>query len=1298
MRLKTLFLLCFAGLSCAFVFADTSGDAFSGRLPLVFELNQGQVDSHVRFLARTGVATAFLEPGRMVLAFPPETASLNPHGNARAISMELLGANRQAQSFGLNLLPGRSNYYVGRSSRGWHTAVPQYGKVMFTEVLPRVDLIYYGNSGNMEYDFVLRPGADPRGLRFHVSGADHLTLNRSGDLALRLGNDTLTLHKPVVYQEQSGVRHTIEVHYRLNGSTEVSIELGRYDLRAPLIVDPTLSYSTLIGSNMSTTVQGVAVDPSGDVLITGTTFATNYPAVNAFQSTNAGYTDVFVTKLSPAGDRILFSTYLGGSGFDTGRAIAVDTAGNAYITGNVGGQDFPTTPGAFMNTCPGVCNTPFISKFQSDGTLAYSTFMGGSNISAWAIAADSAGAAYITGTAASTDLPLVNAFQSTPAGGFVQKLNPAGSALDYSTYLGGGIDSGLGITVDSTGSAYVVGDTMASNFPVKNPIQMSLVGINPNAFITKFSPDGTSLIFSTYLGGTSPFFFSYDGDYAKGVSVDPMGNVHVVGTSSSCEFPLTLTALNTDCVNVGYDQKVFVLTLNPAGSQIMFSTFLRSGFAYGIATDATGNSYVTGTTTSNNFPVLNPIESTSQRSTSTSFISELDLTGKLKFSTYLGATSGGSQAAGIAVDSKGGIYVAGAGQGDFPLLNPIPSQILQSTYDTLFVSKISPKNQAQFSLSPRVSPTLALRNVSSAPLTISSITSSSNFVQGGTCGTSLAAGTGCTLILQGADDHKRTGTVTIASNAHMNPQTFTISKSPTGDSVGSVFAIFPLNFLFPSQLFGTTSALPQKILVQNLGLQAGAINSITASPASTFSQTNDCPAELNPGTSCTISVTYTASTVQDYGSVTIVHDPNMTQDYAFLEGFGTSSAVVASTPTVDFGSQFVGGAPLARMVNLTNSTPYPASITGVNTSTGFAQTNTCSRPLPPQGSCRVAVTYQPSTNQNASGTLTATNPGPGGGTSVTLSATGLINGDLTVVPIALDFPPTVINFTFGPSTVTVTNVSSSTIPVTQIQVGAPFSQTNNCSSLAPGASCQISVSFTPTQVGSFGGTLSLTYSGNGSPQLVNLTGTGTTILSFVPSPVIFGQQQVGTQSAPISFSVNNSSNQSITLNSFTVQGAEFTISQNSCPSQLKPFTGCFLDLIFTPGATGLRSGTLNIVASDYPQPHLISLQGTGIGIGQLSLSSTSLDFGTQKVGTVSPAQQVTLTNTGTGTVNFSSIVSSASFYPTTNTCGTSLAAGASCSVSVQFAPTLKGILVGTITINDDSAGNPHIVSLTGVGD
>ncbi len=1281
---------------------DSSVESSLSRLPMVFEPNRGQADTDVRFLSRGSAYTLFLEPDRAVFAVPAAIAAGN-EGHPRQpsiITLELLGANNKAVSKPFDSLPGKSNYYIGKQSAKWISGIPQYGKVGFKSIYPGIDVVYYGNDGNLEYDFIVSPGSDPKKIAFRTSGVDNVDLDEHGNLHLKVSNGTIELHKPIIYQETAGIQHLIDGKFVLRGDKQVGLEIGEYDARKRLIIDPALSYSTLIGANNNTQVQGVVVDPFGNVYITGTTFATNYPTVKAFQPQNKGNTDVFVTKLSPAGKVILYSTYLGGSGFDTGRAIAVDSAGSAYVTGNIGGGDFPTTPGAFMTTCSGPCNTPFVTKFLTDGTLAFSTYMGGSNVAAWAIAVDSAGAAYITGTAGSNDLPMVNPFQTTPAGGFAQKLNPTGSALEYSTYLGGGSDRGQGIAVDGSGSAYVVGSTSSPNFPLKNPLQSSYVGQNlPNAFITKFSPDGGSLVYSTYLGGSSPFFFSYAGDFATGVAVDPFGNAHIIGTSSSCDFPLALNALSTDCVTTGYDQKVLVATLNSSGSQLLFSTFLRSGFSSGIAVDNKGNSFVAGMTTSNNLPVLNAIESTSQQLSGSwiGFVSELDLSGKLLFSTYLGATNGGSQPSGIAVDSKKNIYVAGAAQGDFPILHPIPSQTFQNTYYTFFVAKISPNNKQQFSLSPRVSPVLALRNVSSMPLTISSITPSPNFTEGGTCGSSLAPGTGCTLILEGAADNKTSGTVTIASNAYTNAQKFIIAKSPHGDSVGSILSIFPTYLQFPSQLIGTTSAA-QNVLIANSGLLPAAVNSIQMIQPSAFSETNDCPPQLNPGASCTVSVTYTAATQQDSAQIAIIADPNQTRYTLFLNGIGSTSAIAVATSSIQFGSQFVGAPPLGRIVNLLNTTPYPASITGVSVSTGYAQTNTCNSPLPPQAECRVSVSFSPTNNQDSQGTLTAASYGPGGSQTVSLLATGIKPGDLGLSPSSLNFPFGYIGIGTSPSTVTVTNNSQNTITIQNITSSSSFPETNTCpATLAPLTTCQIAVSFNPTQPGLATGTLQVAFVGTGSPQTIDLTGLGVTAVQFSPSQVQFGQQPVNVSGAPVGVGLDNYGLTTVNLSNFNVQGSDFSIIQNSCGKTLARNTGCGLQIVFTPSITGTRTGTLAVTVSGYSQAITAALQGTGISNGIGTLSATSLDFGIQAVGTQSQPQLVTLTNTGTGTLKVNSIAASPQFFTQTNTCGSSLAAGANCTISISFTPSLQGILVGALSVQDDGAGSPHAVALSGIG-
>lgn len=1283
------------------------------KLPLVFEANQGQADPNVRFLARGGSYAIFLEKDKAVLVIPRgEDSGEQKQERPSLLTLELVNPSKDATSEGLNVLPGKSNYFVGNQPRKWISGIPQYGKVRFRSVFPGVDLVYYGGESGLEYDFLLSAGAHPESIVFRVTGADRINQDALGNLSLTVAAGQVQLKRPTIYQVIGGVRREVSGRFVVRSDDEVGISLGDYDHSRALIVDPVLSYSTLIGANNSLQVQGVAVDSAGEIFITGTTSATNYPVVNPFQSTNQGYENVFVTKLNADGNTILYSTYLGSSGYDAGRAIAVDGSGSAYLTGNIGAADFPTTPGAFMTTCPGLCNTPFVSKFLSDGSLAFSTLMGGSNAPANAIAVDSAGEAYIAGSTASNDMPTTpGAFEPAYPGmmcvgcynGYVEKLNASGTALVYSTYFGSvphpgypPSTAGSGIAVDSSGSAYLVGNTTA--MPGKNALQSSVVG-GPNAFITKFSPDGSSLVFSTYLGGRSAYFFSYAGDFATGVAVDHLGNVHVVGTSSSCDFPLSLNAWSTDCVNNEYTQKVFVTTFSPTGNQMLFSTFLENGFSEGIAVDGSGNTYVTGVATSNNFPLLNEIEQNPQPSTtllygSNSFVTELDLTGRILFSTYLGQTGGGAQAAGIAVDSKGGIYVSGTGQGDFPLLHAIPAQVQQNSTYSVFLTKISPANVPQISVSPRRSPIIALRNVSSVPLTISSITPSTNFTKDGDCGTTLAPGTGCTLILVGKADNKSYGWVTIASNASTSPQTFVISKSPTGDSVGANLAIYPLGVQFPAQLIGSTSA-QQKVVITNSGVLPAAINSISLIQPASFSETNDCPGLLEPFSYCTISITYNASTTSDSAAVAIVHDPGQTRDTVYLNGVGSNSAILASTPGLDFGTQYVGSASLARIVNFVNTSTYPATISGLTASTGFTQVNTCTAPLAPQAECRVAVSYVPTTNESPTGQLTASNLGPGGPQAVTLSGLGRIWSDLTASPIPLNIFAVVGTTTSGK--ITLTNRSATAMTLTGFQTSSGFTQSNNCpGTLAVHASCAITVDFDPSSAGTFNGTVAITHSGAGSPQVVPVVGNAYTHFLLNPASVDYGQVQVGTPVVGY-LGLANNYNSTATVNSITVQGTDFKLTKNGCPSVFPPYVGCGdVEITFTPTAKGLRTGTVTVSVSDSSVPLIGTLQGMGISAGIGELSGTSLTFAAQALGTTSSAQTVNLTNAGTGVLTVGAISTSTQFVETNN-CPATLSAGATCTISVRFAPALQGILEGTLTVQDDGAGSPHKVALSGIG-
>jgi hypothetical protein len=871
----------------------------------------------------------------------------------------------------------------------------------------------------------------------------------------------------------------------------------------------------------------------------------------------------------------------------------------------------------------------------------------------------------------------------------------------YSTYFGSPgtpasslFTVGSGIAVDNSGSAYIVGN--ATGIPTQNPIQASYLGgccLVPNAFITKFSPDGSTLEYSTYLGGASSYVFSYAGDYATSVAVDSFGNAHVAGTSSSCDFPLSLNALSTACVNTEYEQKIFALALNSTGSQLLFSTFLAGGNTPSIAVDAKGNSYVAGNTTSSQLPVLNPIESTSQQAGSTAFISELDLTGKILFSTYFGATYG-AFSTGLAVDGKGSMYIAGGGQGDFPLLNPIPSQILQSTNYTIFASKISPNKGPQFSLAPRVSPIFAFRNVSSSPLTIKSIVPSINFTMEGNCGSSLAPGTGCTLILKGAADHKSTGTVTISTNASDTPVTLKLSKSPKGDFVeGPLLSAFPTLLEFEPQYIGSSSP-SQTITLQNAGNQAATITGITVGQP--FNQSNDCPAILNPSTTCTISVTYTAATINyDYSTISIAFGQQTSIDIP-VYGYGASSAISLSTASIQFGNQVVGAPGVARVINVTNPTSVPATAPGITASTGFTQTNTCKGVLAPSATCRVSVRFVPSGNQNATGTLTARGYGPGGPQTVSLLATGVAAGDLELDPVTLDFAGYVLSGQTG--TITVTNNSRNSVPITSIQTATPFSQTNTCpSSLGPAETCEVTVTWDQAQAGARSGILQVFFTGNGSPQTISLTGTAQTFVQFYPASTPFGSQLVNTTGPVTYVGIDNFGNKTASLGAFTLNGSAFSIVSTSCGTKLSPYSGCDVEVVFTPTSTGPQTGTLSVTVNNVGPPITGILQGTGISGGVGSLSPSSIDFGSQTVGTHSSSQEVTLTNSGTGSLAISRISVSPNFFSQQSHCGSRLAAGASCTIAIRFSPNLKGMLIGSLTVQSDGVNSPLTTALSGTG-
>jgi hypothetical protein len=654
-----------------------------GKVEMSFEPNQGQTDEQVKFLARGAGYTVFLTAAEAVFVLAKQgeaqtkvREAVDPNSSLIAaptsavppavLRMKLEGANAASEAEGLQKLEGIVNYFRGSDSAKWHAEIPTFARVRYPEIYSGVDLVYYGTQRQLEYDFVVRPGADWRQVSLAFEGADGMEVDRgSGDLLLKLGESTIRQLKPVVYQEVDGKRREVESSYELRGAGRVGFAVGHYDATKPLIIDPVLAYSTYLGGGAGGEGgNGIAVDSSGNAYVTGTTLSVDFPTTaNPFQSDQPDG-DSFVTKLNAAGSALIYSTYFGGSASDSSFDIAIDASGNAYVSGSTVSTNFPTTPGAF-DTNANLGTELFLTKLNATGSaLIYSTYLGGSsNENVLDIALDPAGNIYVTGFVISTDFPTTpGAFDTTDNLGtdtFVTKLNATGSALVYSTYLGGDFsETGAGIAVDSAGNAYVTGATESGNFPTTPGAFDTTDNPGEDAFVTKLNVTGSALVYSTYLGGDFT-------DRGMDIALDSAGNSYVTGLTSSTNFP-TQNAFQTDQQTFG---DCFVSKLNPTGSALVYSTYLGgsdgNSQGTGIAIDAAGNAYVAGHTTSTDFPTANPFQL--DQPNFDVFVTKLDAAGSaLVYSTYLGG-GGIDFSEDIAIDSLGNAYIAGSTQSvDFP--------------------------------------------------------------------------------------------------------------------------------------------------------------------------------------------------------------------------------------------------------------------------------------------------------------------------------------------------------------------------------------------------------------------------------------------------------------------------------------------------------------------------------------------------------------------------------------------------------------------------------------------------------
>jgi hypothetical protein len=605
-----------------------------------------------------------------------------------------------------------------------------------------VDLVYYGNQKQLEYDFVVAPHADPAPIRLNFEGARDLRLDADGSLTIVAEHGSISFQKPTIYQVVNGGRRIVAGQFKLHSDNSVGFSLGTYDRSRPLVIDPILAYSTYFGGSDADFVVAVAADKSGNAYVTGLTISEDFPVTpGAFQSVNYAtpsndVSTAFISKFNASGTALLYSTYLGGVAIsntlhqqgDYGKAIAVDASGNAYVTGYTYSTDFPTTPGAFQKgNIPAETHLPtgFVTKLNSTGTgLLYSTFLGGSVLDELtALAIDSAGDAYISGISFSPDFPttpgvLQTINKSFTANGFnsvITKMNPTGSALIYSTYLGGGSSDGstLGniywtnpIVVDKLGDAYVAGFTSSGNFPVTAGAFQTVAHGSFSITVSKLNPTATALLYSTYLGGSTS-------SVSEGLAVDSLGNAYVAGYTSDTDFPVTkgaFQAVNKADTNTttspDSNQNGFVTKINPTGTALVYSTYLGGTTGpwggdqiYDLALDSSGDVYVAGSAMSDDFPVTaNAYQSKNRGAThccdyltytSNGFLTEFNPAGTgLVYSTYLGGTGtqnpagpggSGDTAYGLTLGAAGAVYVVGyTTSSNFP----ITAGAFESAYHT----------------------------------------------------------------------------------------------------------------------------------------------------------------------------------------------------------------------------------------------------------------------------------------------------------------------------------------------------------------------------------------------------------------------------------------------------------------------------------------------------------------------------------------------------------------------------------------------------------------------------------------
>jgi hypothetical protein len=1369
------------------------------RLPMRFEPAAGQ-ESTCRGESFVGYSAAY----RVCLSRKQVAVELGRQSGSQqtaALRLAFRGANPHAQIRAEEKLPGVTSYFVGPHSSSWISGLPTYARVRYHQMYPGVDLAFYGNGDRLEYDLLVSPGASPAPLEMAISGSEPARVDRDGNLLLNIGGKSFELMKPTAYQPGQGnlTRREVAVRYELRAGADrqsaVRFVLGDYDRTRPLVIDPVLVYGSYLttGSqqpNYAEALTRLRVDAAGNTYLLG-----KFPTGN----TGAAFQ---VVKLNASG-AILYTTSFGSSNSGISASdLAVDATGEVFVAGSAG-ANMPTTAGAFQAIHAGTSANAFLVKISAAGTqLLYASYLGGTGSdSAAGLAVDKAGKAYLTGSTSSADFPVTSGAYLTSSGitafnnsttSFAASFNPGLSgkaSLVYSTYLvpsSGyyeGQSSGRSVAVDAKGEA-VVATTGGTGSPVTNGAYYFSNGDQSGTYITKLNAAGSALVYSAFLGPGS----------VADMTLDAGANVYVTGSVAEDTFPTTAGAYNEKYAG-GFASK-----LSADGTTLLYSTFLGGPSSYASnSVTPTGISIpagcaancaaiIAGTTTTGDFPLIQPVQNffptpiqTYPRYGSAGFLVQLSADATTAtFSSYLsGATSTVDNSPTVALDSAGNAYVGLTLIGLDAPTAIAPPQVPYYGYNAptyAYVAKISPANASLVLATPQTYsfgqhvvgvpaivysapyPQVTIRNVGSKTATLKRpfTSSSSEFGEQDNCGTTLTAGAACTLQLTftPATTGQRSAKLTIASDAPNSP----LYVNVNGLGYNAAYITTSTQSVnFANQAVGTVSGV-QTFTINNIGTLPFALGSLVIddannNPSSDFTQTSNCPAQLNAKSSCTVNVKFSPSQVGLRNGYVYTQSNGQFYLGVALNGNGIVSAARAgvlalSATSLNFGSSLVGSSTNEQQINILNSGSVPVTIDSIVASTtGQSGTSTvftlgytnCAyytgsswqpQTLAPQASCYIAVSMTPSGATTQTGTILITDSSAAGSHKVTLSGLGLAQTQsLVISPHTMTFPSQPVGVVSASQTFFVYNVGTAPVTIDRAYVTGDFQVSNSYYQSCEGTvlqgtapttsyfgqqSCGIIVTFTPTATGLRTGTLSLIDTASGTTQQFHLSGTGITASGTLVTGVSslkFPAEPKGVSSAPQTVVIDNPGNTDVQLNSYTVTG-DFTVDVDgyfcysypgTLPATIKAGTSCSINVVFMPTQSGgTETGTLTLHGSSGNV--LISLSGTAAasttaiiaGPPTLSLGAvakgktTSTSVYVQNTGTTG------LTITGQPTITPASGTPAGDFTASVGNCGAApQSAGTICYIWAIFTPTTTNLESATLSVTT-SAGK-ETFKLTGQG-